>query len=37
MTTVGDDGTGSGDLDVVTAAFSYCGAAVARPLARHFR
>jgi hypothetical protein len=37
MTTAGDDGTGSGDLDVVTAAFSYRGAAIARQLTRHFR
>jgi hypothetical protein len=33
MTTSGDDGAGSGDLDVVTGAFSYSGAAIARELA----
>jgi uncharacterized protein YbjT (DUF2867 family) len=32
MTTIGEDGTGSGDLDVVTGAFSYSGAAIAREL-----
>lgn len=30
MTAAADDGAGSGDLDVVTGAFSYSGAAIAK-------